>query len=183
MTETRFCKDHHQATENYHDKGTGPFPQKWAESVGGNLFRHCLAVPRNSREHRATKQSQVRSPWQTAERQYSFLLQPLNLSPSVTIRNLISLTSTPRADAGIGSLNVLRVVTTTFLSDELTWKSAWLSQLSVLQFSLSSKKEGYRSVIFRRAISQRNITSPALSIQLGALLSWERLEETLKHTL
>lgn len=148
-----------------------------------DLFRHCWAVPRNSREHCATEQSQVHSPWQTAERQYSFLLQPLNLSPSVTIRNPSSLTSTPRADAGTASLNVLRVVTTTFLSDELTWKSAWLSQLSVLQYSLSSKKQGYCSTIFRRAIPQRNITSCALSIQLGALLFWERLEETLKHTL
>lgn len=54
------------------------------------------------------------------KRQYDFLLQPLNLTPRSTTRNLSPQTSTPGANAAIGSLNTLRMVTTTFLTNALT---------------------------------------------------------------
>lgn len=65
MTETRFCKD---------CKTAGKLSQKRHNTLSSKMnrtgrksLRHHLAVPRNSREQHATKQSQARSPWQTEE--------------------------------------------------------------------------------------------------------------------
>lgn len=133
-----------------------------------------LAVPQNCREHHATEPLQVHSPWQREKGQYDFLSQPLNLYPSITLRNSISLTSTPRVDAAIVSLGARRVVTTTFLSNVLSWTSA-PSQL------LQPRLQHDKCSEWQFPKSHRFLST--LSMQLDDLLSWERLNGTLKHTL
>lgn len=121
-------------------------------SEGTKCFSHCLAVPGDSREHHATGQLQARSPWQREEKHH-FLLQPLNLSPGVTVRSLSSLTSTSRGGAAITSLSVLRGLTATFLTNVLS--SACLSSSQGCRSPSALNNTAVTSPVLRRASSQR----------------------------
>lgn len=93
------------------------------------------------------------------KRQHHFLLQPLNLSPGATVRNPSALTSTSRVGAAICSLSVLRVLTTTFLTNVLS--SACLSSSQGCTSPSALTNRPVTSPVLRGAISQREIISPA----------------------
>lgn len=135
----------------YHHKNTGKppcertrsFPPKRAGKVfeGRNLFRHSLAVSRNPGEQYATKQSQEHVGKQRRDSAISFyslcIYTPASLSGTWALwpaRHARTLKSVPWKHWGSSQQHF-------YVTDELIWKSAWLSQLSVPQFGLSSWKD------------------------------------------